>query len=170
MVQMACPVMAPGMLLPQFMRMMSIKSFRRFTELFPPSPRINDSIMRQIGHGKSLDSGRIPQEFMDWYLDLQRYTDTMEHDGNLIAMAASFRGGFDPAVTFSDEVLSSVTTPTLFLRGEDDSFGGRDVADAVAGPMPNADLEMIEDAGHLPWLDFPAEIGSHTRAFLAIEA
>jgi pimeloyl-ACP methyl ester carboxylesterase len=108
--------------------------------------------------------------FSDWYLALQRYTDTMEHDGNIIGMAASFRAGFDPALTLTDETLSSVTTPTLFLWGEDDGFGGRDVADAVVGPMPNADLEMIADSGHLPWLDFPAEIGSRTRAFLAAEA
>jgi pimeloyl-ACP methyl ester carboxylesterase len=169
MVQMACPAMAPGMLVPQFMRLTSIKAFRRFTELFPPSPKINDNIMRQIGHGKSLDSGRIPQEFMDWYLGLQCHTDTMEHDGNLIGMAASFRGGFDPKLTLTDRTLSSITTPTLFLWGEDDGFGGREVADAVVGPMPKADLEMIENAGHLPWLDYPSEIGSRTRTFLTQE-
>jgi pimeloyl-ACP methyl ester carboxylesterase len=170
MVQMACPAMAPGMLLPQFMRMTSVKLFRRFTGLFPPSPRINDSIMRQIGHGKSLDSGRIPKEFMDWYLDLQRHTDTMEHDGNLIGIAASFRTGVNPALILTSKTLSSITTPTLFLWGEDDGFGGRGVADAVVGPMPNAELEMIDESGHLPWLDYPAEIGSRTRAFLANEA
>jgi len=169
MVQMACPAMAPGMLVPQFMRLMSIKAFRRFTGLFPPSPKINDNILRQIGHGESLDAGRIPQEFMDWYLGLQRHTDTMEHDGNLIGMAASFRGGFDPTMKLTDRTLSSITTPTLFLWGEDDGFGGREVADAVVGPMPNADLEMIENAGHLPWLDFPTEVGSRTRTFLAME-
>ena len=100
---------------------------------------------------------------------VQRHTDTMEHDGNLIGTAASFRGRVNPALTLTDETLASVTAPTLFLWGEDDGFGGRDVADAVVGPMPNASLEMVDDAGHLPWLDFPTEIGSRTRTFLAME-
>jgi pimeloyl-ACP methyl ester carboxylesterase len=165
MVQMACPAMAPGMKTPPFMRLMSMRWFRRFTGLFPPSPRLGDSILRQIGHGASLDAGRIDQSFKDWYLDLQRYTDTMENDGEMIGSAASLRG-FDPALTLPDELLAAVTIPTLFLWGEDDGFGGRDVAENTVGPMPRAELEMLPESGHLPWLDFPAEIGKRTRAFL----
>lgn len=165
MVQMACPAFAQGMLIPPFMRMMTMAWFRWFTGLFPPSPRISDSILRQIGHGKSLDAGRIPQSFKDWYLDLQRYTDTMENDGNLIGMFGS-RSGWDNRLTLTDDLLESIETPTLFLWGKDDGFGDRDVADRTVGPMPDAKLEMIPDSGHLPWLDFPAEIGQRTRAFL----
>jgi len=165
MVQMACPALVQGMLTPQFMRMMSKGWFRKFLGMLPPSSRANDSIMRQIGHGKSLDAGRIPQEFMDWYLDLQRFTNTMENDGNLIG-AFSSGGTWNDRLTLSDELLSSVIVPTLFLWGEDDGFGGGDVADALVGAMPNAELEMIAEAGHLPWLDFPADIGARTRAFL----
>ncbi len=139
--------------------------FRRFTSLFPPNEKIGDSMLRQIGHGASLDAGRIPQAFKDWYLDLQRHTDTMENEGELIGSAATIRG-FDPALTLPDELLASVTVPTLFLWGEDDGFGGRDVAEEVVSLMPNAELEMIPESGHLPWLDFPAEIGRRTRAFL----
>jgi 2-hydroxy-6-oxonona-2,4-dienedioate hydrolase/4,5:9,10-diseco-3-hydroxy-5,9,17-trioxoandrosta-1(10),2-diene-4-oate hydrolase len=165
MVQMACPAMVPGMLTPPFMRLMSMTWFRRLTGALPPSPKVSDNILRQIGHGKSLDAGRIPQPFKDWYLDLQRYTDTMKNDGEMIGAAASLRG-FDPAITIPDELLSSVTVPTLFLWGEDDGFGGRDVADNVVALMPNAELVMMSESGHLPWLDFPDEIGRQTRAFL----
>jgi len=165
MVQMACPAMAPGMMTPPFMRLMSMGWFRRFTGLFPPSARVSDSILRQIGHGASLDAGRISQPFKDWYLDLQRYTDTMKNDGEMIGSAASLRG-FDPAITLPEELLASVTVPTLFLWGEDDGFGGRDIAENVASLMPNAELVMLPESGHLPWLDFPDDIGRRTRAFL----
>ena len=122
--------------------------------------------MRQIGHGKSIDAGRIPDTFTDWYLDLQRYTDTMRHDGDLIGMAVSRKTGIDPSLTLTDAVLGAVEAPTLFLWGEDDGFGGADVAERTTDPMPNVTLEMIPDAGHLPWLDFPVEIGARTRAFI----
>ena len=162
---MACPAMVPGMKTPPFMRMMSMAWFRRLTGLFPPNQRVGDSILRQIGHGASLDAGRIPQFFSDWYLDLQRYTDTMENDGEMIGAAASLRG-FDPAVTLPDDLISSVAVPTLFLWGEDDGFGGRDVAENVVSLMPNAELVMLPESGQLPWLDFPDDIGRRTRAFL----
>ncbi len=166
MVQMACPAFAPGMRTPPFMRLMSMGWFRRFTGLFPPNGKVGDMILRQIGHGASLDAGRIPQAFKDWYLDLQRYTDTMENDGNTIGSAVSIRG-FDPALTLPDELIAAVTTPTLFLWGEDDAFGGRDVAERLAELMPNAPLEMFPGSGHLPWIDFPEDIGPRAAAFLA---
>jgi len=162
---MACPAMVPGMKTPPFMRMMSMTWFRLFTGLFPPNQRVRDSILRQSGHKASLDAGRIPQFISDWYLDLQRYTDTMENDGEMIGAAASLRG-FDPAVTLPDDLISSVAVPTLFLWGEDDGFGGRDVAENVVSLMPNAELVMLPESGQLPWLDFPDDIGRRTRAFL----
>ncbi|MGI9529824.1 MAG: alpha/beta fold hydrolase [Acidimicrobiia bacterium] len=166
MVQMACPAMAPGMAIPKFMKMMSSKPFRRITGVLPPNRKINDDIMRQIGHGKSIDEELISEDFMNWYLDLQRYTDTMRNDGDLIGTAISRRGGVDPELTLTDETLAAVTTPTLFLWGEDDGFGGADVAELTTRSMPRATLEMIPDAGHLPWLDAPGVIGRRTRAFL----
>lgn len=166
MVQMACPAMAPGMLTPPFMKLIRMKWFRKFTSVFPPNALISDNILRQIGHGKSLDAGRISQSFKDWYLDLQRYTDTMEHDGNLIGSFNS-GGGWDQTLTLTDELLTSIETQTLFLWGVDDGFGGDDVARRTVAPMPNATLEMIDDSGHLPWLDFPTEIGARTRSFLS---
>lgn len=165
MVQMACPAMAPGMQTPPFMRLMSMRWFRRFTGLFPPNARIGDNILRQIGHGASLDAGRISQPFKDWYLDLQRYTDTMKNDGEMIGSGASLRG-FDPALTLPDDLFASVAVPTLFLWGEDDGFGGREVADNVTSLMPNAELVMLPESGHLPWLDFPDDVGRRTREFL----
>lgn len=165
MVQMACPAMVPGMKTPPFMRMMSMGWFRKLTGMLPPNERVGDGILRQIGHSASLEAGRIPQPFKDWYLDLQRYTDTMKNDGDMIGFAASLRG-FDRSLTLPDSVISAVATPTLFLWGEDDGFGGRDVAEAVVGLMPSAELVMMADSGHLPWLDFPEEIGRRTRQFL----
>lgn len=166
MVQMACPALAPGSLTPPFMRAMGFRLVRRILGALPPSERANDSILRQIGHGASLDADRIPQVFSDWYLALQQYTDTMENDGNMIGRLVSVRG-FDPAMSIPDDVLGAVTAPTLFLWGADDGFGREAVARDVVGRMPNAALVMMPDSGHLPWLDDPRFTARATQAFLA---
>ena len=137
MVQMACPAFAPGSLTPPFMRAIAIDPIRHILNALPPSDLATNSILRQIGHGASLDAGRIPKTFFDWYAELQRHTDTMKNDGDMIGRFASVRG-FDPALTITDDVLASVEAPTLFLWGADDGFGREDVARDVVGRIPNA--------------------------------
>ena len=65
------------------------------------------------------------------------------------------------------DTLAKVTVPAHFLWGEDDTFGGEEIARWTVGSMPNATLEMIPDSGHLPWLDEPQHIGLETTRFLA---
>lgn len=166
MVQMACPAMVPGMQTPKFMQMMRFRLVRWLVPKLPPTEKANDDIMRQIGHGASLDAKRIPKLFFDWYLDMQRYTNTMKNDLSMIGGA--LRGtAFDPALTLTPAVFGAVTTPTHFLWGSDDPFGGEDVARAVVANMPHATLEMLPNSGHLPWLDDPLNVGAKASAFLA---
>lgn len=165
MVQMACPAMAPGMRMPTFMRLLSVRMVRRLVDALPPNDRVGRSILRQIGHGASLDAGRIPDYFFDWYLDLQRHTDTMKNDGDLIGEGGSLRG-WDRSMQLTESVLRSVEAPTLFLWGEDDGFGGRDVAEHLTSMMPNCELRMLRAAGHLPWLDDAERIARDTAGFL----
>lgn len=71
------------------------------------------------------------------------------------------------SLTLTERLLGSVTTPTLFLWGANDGFGKEDNARLVTGWMPNADLVMIPEAGHLPWLDDPALAANETSSFLS---
>lgn len=166
MVQMACPAFAPGMLIPQFMKGLRLRPVRWLINTLPPSRRANDSILRQIGHGVSMDTGRIPEIFGDWYLAMVRHTDTMRSD---TAMIGSLLSVDRTAARFSipDDVLAGVSAPTLFLWGEDDGFGGEAIARETVARMPAAELEMIPESGHLPWLDFPSHVAKRTVAWLA---
>jgi len=168
MVQMACPAFASGFRTPPFMRAIMAPGLGRLIGALPPNPRAARSILRQIGHGASLDAGRITDDFIDWYVALQRHTDTT---ANETAMIASARKGlaFDPALIIPDEVLRRVTAPTHFLWGEDDAFGGADVAQNLVDVMPHATLEMLPDAGHLPWLDDPDHAAARVTAHLSAE-
>lgn len=162
MVQLSCPALAPGEQVPPFIRLLTRASVRRIVAALPPTERASRWIMRQIGHGASVDAGRIPQDFFDWYVALQRHTDTMRHDGELIAQVVPRRS----LVTLSDELLEAVAVPTLFWWGADDPFGGEGVAGHLVGTMPQAELTMVPDAGHLPWLDDPPGAAAATMSFL----
>lgn len=51
--------------------------------------------------------------------------------------------------------LPRLDQPTLFVWGEKDPLGAPAVGQSLAALMPNARLEVVADAGHLPWLDQP---------------
>lgn len=168
MVQMAAPALAPGSATPSFMKGMAFTPARWLIGKLPPNQKANDSILRQLGHGVSIDEGRFSPIFNEWYLALQRHTDTMKNDGDMIGRFVTWRG-FDPADAIPDEVFAAVTSPTLFLWGADDGFGGEDVANYIVARMPNVELVMIPRSGHLPWLDDPQFIAQQTLAWLAAD-
>lgn len=162
MVQMAAPALVPGDTIPPFMRLMARSSVRRVMHALPPTERAGRAILRQIGHGTSLDAGRIPPAFFAWYLALQRHTDTMRNDGEMIGAAMP---RWD-AIRLTDDLLASAAVPTLFWWGADDTFGGEVVARHLVEVMPDARLTMVPDAGHLPWLDDAEAAAAATSAFL----
>lgn len=166
MVQMACPAFCPGMKTPPFMRLMSLGLVRGLMGRMEPNVKMARSILRQIGHGASIDASRIPDLFFQWYVDLQKHTDTMRNDGDMIGnLATPF--GARRSLTLPDELLNSVPSPTLFYWGEDDAFGGEEVARKLTRVLPHAQLEMVPEAGHLPWLDDPARAARATVEFLS---
>ncbi len=163
MVLMGCPALVPGETLPPFMRMISNRIVRRLVTVLPPSAGVDRSILRQLGHGASLDAGRISPAFLAWKLELQRHTDTHAHDvamiADLVAAGERARLGWD--------LLGSVSVRTLFLWGTNDAFGGESVARGVAQAMQKAELTLVPDAGHLPWIDDPRRIAQRVHAYLS---
>jgi 2-hydroxy-6-oxonona-2,4-dienedioate hydrolase len=166
MVQIGSPTFVPGMWTPGLVKAMSLRPVRWLMDALPPNERVVRSILRHIGHGASLDAGRIPPIFFDWYLALQRYTNTMRNDGEMIGRAGSLRG-FPPELTIRDDELRSVAAATLFLWGQDDLFDPPVVARHLVELMPRASLSLLPAAGHLPWLDDPEGIARATADFLS---
>lgn len=162
MVQMACPALVPDDHMPKFMKRLANPLVRWIAARIRPTREMGDDILRQIGHGASIDAGRLPDAVQAWYLDLQRFTDTRRNDFALIA--SMVRDPETARLLQSD--FEAVTVPTLFLWGEDDTFGGEPVARAIVEWMPDAELRMLPAAGHLPWLDFPDGLAEQVEGFL----
>ena len=62
--------------------------------------------------------------------------------------------------------LGAVTAPTLVAVGEHDKPDFRAIAERLARELPDAELVLIEGAGHLPPLERPDETAALVRRFL----
>lgn len=164
-VQMGSPGPVEGAPTPAMVRLMGIPGIAWLMGRLPANRRAGRITMRQIGHRKSLEEGRISDEFFDWYYALQRHTETMRNELAMMSDVVTLRG-FNPQFQLTDELLAQAESPTYFLWGHDDTFGGQQLACRIVDAMPQAELEMMPDAGHLPWLDDPDRAALVVEGFL----
>jgi pimeloyl-ACP methyl ester carboxylesterase len=152
MVQFSWPVGAPTPTLPLFLRAMSLPGFRRLVEALPRSERSVRLLFHQLGHREKLLDGRITEEDLACYAALMTHTDTLRNEfAPARALISPLRGL--ARLHLPDDVLRRVTCPTLFIWGGRDVFGGESVARALVARMPTAELDLLPDATHSPWLD-----------------
>jgi 2-hydroxy-6-oxonona-2,4-dienedioate hydrolase len=131
----------------------------------PDKPARVRSILRQSGHGASLDGGRIPDEFIDWRLAVGRETDSMRHEREMVR--AIVKGNsYRPGLTFADAELAAIRQPTLHVYGTADPVGSVDIWKQVAGALPCGELSLVEGAGHMPWFDNPSKVAEEVGHFL----
>jgi pimeloyl-ACP methyl ester carboxylesterase len=169
MVQFSWPAGAPTSRVPRSMRLMAVPGVARLAAALPASPSTVRSIFRSVGHGPSLDAGRITADDLAAYLGLLRYTDTLRNDLALSRAAVSPLRGLNPAL-LPASLLRSIHVPTLFIWGECDRFGDVAIARSVVAAVPGARLEVIPGAGHAPWLDDLDRCARLASEFLAPEA
>jgi 2-hydroxy-6-oxonona-2,4-dienedioate hydrolase len=124
------------------------------------------SILRDSGHGPSLDAGLIPDAFVDWRVALSNDTAAMRHERDMVRSLV--RGdGWTPGFLFDDADLGAIEPPTLMVYGTADAGGGVETWRRVIGSMPRARLEVIDGAGHMPWFDEPQRVAALVDGFLA---
>jgi pimeloyl-ACP methyl ester carboxylesterase len=62
--------------------------------------------------------------------------------------------GIRPSIMLRGDMLH-LPIPTLFAWGDKDAFDPPSSGQSLAREMPHARLEIITDAGHVPWIDQP---------------
>lgn len=55
--------------------------------------------------------------------------------------------------------LLELEMPTLFVWGDKDAIAGPETGRSFAAQMTAARLEVVPDAGHMPWVDQPEHVG-----------
>ena len=129
-------------------------------------PGVVRSMLRQSGHGASLDDGRIPDEFVGWRTALGRESDSMRHEREMVRAIVSGKS-YRPGLTFAEAELAAIPHPTLHVYGTADPTGSVDLWRHITGKFPNGRLSIVEGAGHMPWFDHSTSVGKHVGDFLA---
>jgi 2-hydroxy-6-oxonona-2,4-dienedioate hydrolase len=158
----AAPVL-PEMQPPSFLRTLASPIGAIITRLPQPKGMVR-SILRQDGHGPSLDAGLIPDEIFEWHMALMRDTNTMRNERAMIRDAVIGRGGWRPGLTLEAAELAAIEYPTLYVIGTNDPEGSVDFARHVVAQLPNGELQVI-GRGHVPWFDDAPAVGNAFREF-----
>jgi pimeloyl-ACP methyl ester carboxylesterase len=124
------------------------------------------TLMRRVlGHGASLDAGRIPTEMIDWIVAVMRHTETSPNDHAWLPQLLGWRGartGFG----LEREELEAIAKPMLYVYGSADWPGTREVAERTRHHLPASRTYVVDRGGHAPFLDDPAGVAGHVRRFL----
>lgn len=148
------------------MRLSALPGMRAMTAKMPITRTMVKALLRQIGLKRALETGAFTDEMIDWFLSVQRDTETMANDLRSSPKIVTPVRGLNERILHTDELLARVKMPTLFLWGDEDPNGGEYVARQFAARLPNAQLEVIPRAGHAPWIDELDFCADRTRAFL----
>lgn len=102
-----------------------------------------------------------PSSYAHWGLAEQRHAAEGRYD--LPANRAYF--SVDPPADLAER-LASVTAPVLVVAGTDDAMTGFAPVAALAERFPAGRLAVVEECGHYPWVERPAEFRAAVDAFL----
>jgi len=84
----------------------------------------------------------------------------------MIRDAVIGRGGWRAGLAFESAELAAIRQSLLYVIGTADPEGSVDYAERVVGILPNAELSVLPDGGHMLWLDDAAHVGNAIRTFL----
>jgi 2-hydroxy-6-oxonona-2,4-dienedioate hydrolase len=144
---------APIARVPLLMRLASVPMMGRLLAAVRPNERVVRAMLRRIGLRQALDAGRVPQEVLDCYLALLRDTATMRNELRAGPRLVFPLRGMNAQVLLPASLLAKIHAPLYFLWGEEDPFGGPDIARRFVKHLPNAELELLAGAGHAAWVD-----------------
>ncbi len=127
--------------------------------------KVMRSIIASSGHHASLADGRIPDAFVGWRVALQRHTPSMRNErAGLHAIIGP--DGWRPSIAMEDSELAAIEHPTLLLQGSADPTAPVALWERVMRVLPQGEMQVIEGAGHQPWLDAADSIGAEVSRFL----
>ncbi|HET7270149.1 MAG TPA: alpha/beta hydrolase [Rubrobacter sp.] len=119
-----------------------------------------------------LESSLPPEEFVPRWVP-EFFTEGASHGlkEEMTAVVSEFHPlGFrlmakSSADTDTTDLLPLVEVPTLLVWGDDDRRSPMNIAEQFRDAIPNSELAIIEDAGHLSNMEQPEEFNAQVRQF-----
>ncbi len=99
-------------------------------------------LMRQA----SGDRGPMPSDFIDSIWDCW-------NPGTGRAVLALYRHADPDLLAAAGRDLGGLTCPSLVVWGERDPYLPTRFAEALAAALPDSELDLVQGAGHWPWID-----------------
>ncbi len=149
--------------LPKSMRLPAIRAIT--PRRVKASPGLVKMMLKSAGMRRAVENGRLGDDMIALLVALLRHTDTFYNESFHSPRPGNLRGPTEDIV-HSAEVLARVTVPVHLIWGDEDLFGGEAVAREFLSMLPDATLEMVEEAGHAPWLDHPDPVARSVRKHL----
>jgi pimeloyl-ACP methyl ester carboxylesterase len=107
---------------------------------------------------------RLPADLLEVALAGINLPGTAQANRAILQAVATLRG-WRPEMRL-DDALTALEVPTLFAWGARDQVAPADVARDLARRMRDAQLTVIEDAGHIPHIDQPDAMAAAINGFL----
>jgi pimeloyl-ACP methyl ester carboxylesterase len=131
----------------------------------PMKPGMLRKQLEGLGHGASAARGAM-DGFMSWRLAFQRETHSMRHERDMVRAIVGPDGFRDGALLEPGE-MAALRQPVLMVFGTDDPTGTSGIWERFVARIPGGKLQLVPEAGHMPWWDRPADVGRQVREFLA---
>lgn len=161
-----CPAFILGTSAPLPLRLPSIRPIGRLlTRLMPPTAR-NIENFAKVMAGEDF---RTMPEVRDMLVAAQRLPGAQEATIDLLHAIVRLRGPRPGMALFEDD-LARIGHPVGLIWGDRDAFGGPDVAARTVAAYPAAELHIVTDGGHVPWLGHPDTVAGIATPFLARHA
>jgi pimeloyl-ACP methyl ester carboxylesterase len=111
------------------------------------------------------DDSALPDALLDVELAGERVPGQTDSLVALDTTAGTLRGGMHERFMVREELEDS-DVPTRFVWGTEDFFFAPSVGRPVADAMDDADMVVLDDHGHTPWLEPTTDARDAVRAFL----
>lgn len=138
-------------------------------------PRFADAIAALKGSGPLVfEDEKITQALMSTFplyfhdpdANMQKAADTFDFPVESWATRTHMTADADPEEAQLD-LLPHIQAQTLVLVGRDDFQTPVEISQKIASGIPNAKLEIIEDCGHMPWIEQPRQFFEKVLEFVA---
>lgn len=164
MVHVGCPALLLDTSAPMPMRLMGVRGLGRLMlAMQPPSP--SQARMQLRMSGDPLGETPADRAMAEVLVAMQRLPYYGRAWLDLLHAAVGPRGA-RPGMAITPDDLRAVRTPTLFVWGEQDTFGPPEVGRRAVELMPAATIVTVPQ-GHVPWVSDAAAVAAPVRDWLA---
>ncbi len=159
---------SPPASLPLVMRAASVPGLSGLMARMPVTDAAIRALLKRVGLRRAIESGGIPPEGIAWNVALSNQTDTRVNEYRLVSGSA-LREQIE-RLKLPQDLLARIEAPVHVVFGVEDIFGTPATMQALVDGIPDATLEVIEEAGHAPWLDDLDHAADVARRFLGVGA